>query len=158
MTSNDTTGNAPNIDEVYSILHVQRNGIEAIQVNSNLAHRYTDTDSIHYASANDPIYFIQEDYLYLKPIHSGSAALRYIYLPQYAVVDYPAASASSIDHFPAEYYDHVLRYAAFKIAEALAHNYMEDEEDAELTQLMTGRAQSLKNEYMEMFATGGIDK
>ena len=154
----DTSGGVLNIDEVYEIIYVQRNGIPAIQVTPNQAHKYTDVDSMHYASVNDPIYYIQEDNLYVKPVSSGSAgAVYYIYLPQYAVTAYDGPT-SSIDKFPAEYYDYVLKYAAYKIAEALAHNYMEDEEDAELNQLMTARAASLKAEYMEMFTTGGTEQ
>ena len=152
MTANDTTGNAPNIDEVYELLHVQRNDITATEVTANLAHKYTDTGSIHYASVNDPVFFVQEDYLYVKPVHSGSGALRYIYLPQYAVTDYPAASAaSSIDHFPAEYYDHVLIYASIKILEAKMHDYIEDVEDSEIAQLIANRVDRLKAQYNEMF-------
>ena len=155
MTANDTTGNAPNIDEVYELLYVQRNNIPATEVTPNLVHKYTDVDSIHYASVNDPVYFVQEDYLYVKPVHndSGSGALRYIYLPQYAVTDYTGAT-SSIDHFPAEYYDHVLIYASIKILESLMHNYIEDDEDSELAQLMAGRVDRMKAQYNEMFGGG----
>ena len=149
MTSNDTTGNAPNIDEIHEVLHVQRNGIRATQVTPNIAHKYTDTSSIHYASDNDPVYFIQEEYLYLKPVHSVSGPLRYIYLPAYAVTTYDGTS--SIDKFPAEYYDNTLVYAAIKILEAKMHNYIEDDEDTELAQLITQRIDRLKLQYNEMF-------
>lgn len=151
-----TNGTAIDIDEINEIIYVQRNGIPAIQVSPEHINKYTDVDSMHYASANDPVYYFQEQYMTVKPAPDGSNHLYYIYLPTYEVTAYD--STSSIDKFPREFYDYVLKYAAFKIAEALAHNYMEDEEDAELTQLMTGRAQALKNEYMEMFATGGMDK
>ena len=150
MTSNDTTGNAPNIDEVREIIHVQRNGVPAIRVTPNLAHKYTDTDSIHYASATDPVFFIQEEYLYLKPISSVSGALRYIYIPNYAVTNY-TTEASSIDKFPAEYYEHVCMYASLKVLEDLMQNYIEDDEDSELAQLTGARIDRLKVQYNEMF-------
>jgi len=149
MTANDTTGNAPNIDEVHEILHVQRNGITANQVSVTLANKYTDTDSIYYASVEDPVYFLQEEYLYVKPVHSPSGALRYIYLPAYIVTNYDS-NPSSIDKFPAEYYDNVLVYAAIKILEAKLHKYIEDDEDAELAQLITTRIDRLKVQYTEM--------
>ena len=151
-----TNGNAIDIDEVYEIIYVQRNGIPATEVSPNLIHKYTDTDSIHYASENDPIYYFQEQYMTVKPAPTGSAHLYYIYLPQYAVTSYDSAT-SSIDKFPAEFYDHVLLYASIKICEALYHNYIEDEEDAELAQLMTGRIDRLKAQYSEMFIVGGAE-
>ena len=148
-----TNGNAIDIDEVYEIIYVQRNGIPATEVSPNLVHKYADVDSIHYASANDPVFYFQEQYMTVKPAPTGSAHLYYIYLPQYAVTSYDSAT-SSIDKFPAEYYDHVLIYSSIKILEALMHNYIEDEEDSELAQLMAGRVDRLKAQYNEMFGGG----
>ena len=155
FSAGDTSGNALNIDEINEIFYVQRNGIPATQVSVNQVHKYTDTGSIHYASINDPIFYIQEDNLYVKPVSSPSAgAVYYLYLPQYAVTSYTSAS-SSIDKFPAEYYDYVLVYAAIKLLEQLYHNYIEDDEDSELAQLMAGRMDRLKLQYNEMF--GGMN-
>ena len=148
-----TNGNAIDIDEVNEIIYVQRNGIPATEVSPNLVHKYTDTDSIHYASANDPVFYFQEQYMTVKPAPDGSNPLYYIYLPQYAVTSYTSAT-SSIDKFPAEYYDHVLIYSSMKILEAIMHNYIEDDEDSELAQLMAGRVDRLKAEYNEMFVLG----
>ena len=150
MSSADTSGGVLNVDEVQEILHVQRNGIAATQVKAELADKYTDVDSIYYASVSDPIYYLQEDYLYVKPVSSASAgAVYYLYIPTYAVTNYDGSS--SIDKFPAEYYDHVLIYASFKILEAKLHDYIEDDEDGELAQLMAGRVDRLKLQYNEMF-------
>ena len=148
-----TNGNAIDIDEVNEIIYVQRNGIPATEVSPNLVHKYTDTDSIHYASANDPVFYFQEQYMTVKPAPDGSNPLYYIYLPQYAVTSYTSAT-SSIDKFPAEYYDHVLIYSSMKILEAIMHNYIEDDEDSELAQLMAGRVDRLKDQYNEMFGGG----
>ena len=148
-----TNGNAIDIDEVHEIVYVQRNGIPATEVSPNLVHKYADVDSIHYASANDPVFYFQEQYMTVKPAPDGSNPLYYIYLPQYAVTSYDSAT-SSIDKFPAEYYDHVLIYSSIKILEALMHNYIEDEEDSELAQLMAGRVDRLKAQYNEMFGGG----
>ena len=148
-----TNGNAIDIDEVHEIVYVQRNGIPATEVSPNLVHKYADVDSIHYASANDPVFYFQEQYMTVKPAPTGSAHLYYIYLPQYAVTSYDSAT-SSIDKFPAEYYDHVLIYSSIKILEALMHNYIEDEEDSELAQLMAGRVDRLKAQYNDMFGGG----
>ena len=148
-----TNGNAIDIDEVYEILYVQRNGIPATEVTPNLVHKYTDVDSIHYAAANDPVFYFQEQYMTVKPAPDGSNHLYYIYLPQYTVTNYD--TTSSIDKFPAEYYDHVLVYASIKILESLMHNYIEDDEDSELAQLMAGRVDRMKAQYNEMF--GGTE-
>ncbi len=148
-----TNGNAIDIDEVHEILYVQRNGIPATEVTPNLVHKYTDVDSIHYASANDPVFYFQEQYMTVKPAPDGSNHLYYIYLPQYTVTNYD--TTSSIDKFPAEYYDHVLVYASIKILESLMHNYIEDDEDSELAQLMAGRVDRMKAQYNEMF--GGTE-
>ena len=89
----------------------------------------------------------------VKPAPDGSNHLYYIYLPQYTVTNYD--TTSSIDKFPAEYYDHVLVYASIKILESLMHNYIEDDEDSELAQLMAGRVDRMKAQYNEMF--GGTE-
>ena len=150
FSAGDTSGNALDIDEVHEILSVKRNGIPATQVSPNLAHKYTDVDSIHYASVNDPIFYIQEKYLYIKPVTTGSNGTGYyIYLPVWSVTNYDGSS--SIDRFPAEYYDHVLVYASIKILEAKMHNYIEDDEDSELAQLIGQRIDRLKVQYNEMF-------
>ena len=145
-----TNGNAIDIDEVHEVLYVQRNNISATQVKAELAHKYTDVDSIYYASAEDPIYYFKEQYMHVKPAATGSAELYYMYLPAYSVTNYDT-EPSSIDKFPAEYYDHVLIYASFKILEAKLHDYIEDDEDGELAQLMAGRVDRLKLQYNEMF-------
>ena len=145
-----TNGNAIDIDEVHEIIYVQRNSIPATEVSPNLLHKYTDADSIHYASANDPIYYFQEQYMTVKPAPTGSAHLYYIYLPEYTVTSYTSGT-SSIDKFPAEYYDHVLLYASIKILEAKMHDYIEDVEDSEIAQLIANRVDRLKAQYNEMF-------
>ena len=150
FSSASTDGNAIDIGEVHEIIYVQRNGIPASKVTPNLVHKYTDVDSIHYASVNDPIFYIHEEFLYIKPATAASqGAGYYIYLPAYAVTSYD--DTSSIDKFPAEYYDHVLIYAAIKILEAKMHNYIEDDEDSELAQLIGQRIDRLKVQYNEMF-------
>ena len=145
-----TNGNAIDIDEVHEIVFVQRNGIPATEVSPNLLDRYTSADSIHYASANDPIFYFQEQYMTIKPAPAGGAEAYYIYLPEYSLTNY-ASGTSSIDKFPAEYYDNVLIYASIKCLEDLMHNYIEDEEDSELAQLIGQRIDRLKVQYNEMF-------
>ena len=144
-----TNGNAIDIDEVHEIVYVQRNAIPATMVSPNLLNKYTDVDSIHYASVNDPVYYFQEQYMTIKPAPAGDAEAYYIYIPEYSVTTYDGTS--SIDKFPAEYYDHALIYASIKILEAKMHNYIEDDEDSELAQLIGQRIDRLKVQYNEMF-------
>ena len=85
----------------------------------------------------------------VKPAPTGSAHLYYIYLPEYTVTTYNGTS--SVDKFPAEYYDHILLYASIKILEAKMHDYIEDVEDSEIAQLIANRVDRLKAQYNEMF-------
>ncbi len=144
-----TNGNAIDIDEVHEILYVQRNGIPARKVTPNLVHKYTDAESIHYASVNDPVFYFQEQYMTIKPAPAGGAEAYYIYIPTYAVTSYTSGT-SSIDKFPAEYYDHILVYASIKILELIMQTYIQDEEDTELAQAIAARITLLKQQYNEM--------
>jgi len=146
------------IDEKRRILLVKRNEIPAQEVDPFKFNKYTDTDSIYYADDTDPVYYRMENILTILPAPdtSGSGSARFLSLGyanssdvDYSVTNYDGTS--SIDSFPAEYYDHVLLYASHKIADALSHAYLEDDEDAELTQLMASRSSSLKAQYLEMF-------
>ena len=144
-----TNGTAIDVDEINEIVYVQRNAIPATMVSPNLLNKYTDVDSIHYASVSDPVYYFQEQYMTIKPDPAGDGHAYYIYLPAYTITTYDGTS--SIDKFPTEYYDHVLIYASIKCLEDLMHNYIEDEEDSELAQLIGQRIDRLKVQYNEMF-------
>jgi hypothetical protein len=144
------SGTSLDIDEVREIVFIQRNGIPATRVSPSLIHKFTDTDSIHYASVNDPVFYLQEQYLTIKPAPAADALAYYIYIPNYAVTNYTSGT-SSIDKFPAEYYEHVCMYASLKVLEDLMQNYIEDDEDSELAQLTGARIDRLKVQYNEMF-------
>lgn len=149
-----TNGTAIETDEIDEIIYVQRNGIPATKVSPNLVHEYTDVDSIHYASVNDPVYYFQEQYMTIKPAPAGGAEAYYIYIPTYSVTSYTSGT-SSINRFPAEYYNHILQYAAVKILELIMQTYIQDEEDTELAQLMSAKIGLAKSEYNEMLQIEG---
>ena len=150
----DTTSSVNDIDEIRKILLLKRNNIPATLVSANLQHKYSDTDSVHYASTDDPIYYVEGTELTILPAPTTAQPAKFLYLPlENTVVSYDGASdvSSSIDKYPAEYYDHALVYASVKILEQIMHTYIQDEEDSELAQTITLRLDRLKVEYNEMF-------
>lgn len=154
----DTSQSVNNVDEIKEILLLKRNSVPATRVSANLQHKFSDTDSIHYASTNDPIFYIEGTQLTILPAPTVAQPARFLYLPlENTIKNYTGLSttssaiASSIDNFPAEYYDHALVYASIKLLEQIMHTYIQDEEDSELAQTITLRLDRLKVEYNEMF-------
>ena len=154
----DTSESVNDVDEIKEILLLKRNSVPATKVSANLQHKFSDTDSIHYASTNDPIFYIEGTQLTILPVPTVAQPARFLYLPlENTIKNYTglttnsSAIASSIDNFPAEYYDHALVYASIKLLEQIMHTYIQDEEDSELAQTITLRLDRLKVEYNEMF-------
>ena len=113
-SSNIADSNAVEIDEVYEIVGVERNGVVATEADWDKKDKYIDSGSIYYAIATSPIYLISNKTLDIFPDCSGTAIGNYYYIPLYALTSW-AADTSSIDGFPAEYYDAVTLYASTRV-------------------------------------------
>tara|TARA_Y100001970_G_scaffold22679_1_gene26306 strand:+ start:7238 stop:7918 length:681 start_codon:yes stop_codon:yes gene_type:complete len=147
-------GTAQDLDEVRDVTSVERNGYPARPVSFTLRKRIIDSDSIHYATEKDPVFYIGPDSasrkLVLKPDASGGELGYYYYIPDYAITSWNT-STSSIDNFPKKYYEHVLLYAATRLLERHYLDLINEEEDLELAQGIQAGIQILKQRYIDMF-------
>jgi hypothetical protein len=116
QSTNIVNGTAVEIDEVYEIVGVERNGVVATEADWDKKDKYIDSGSIYYAIATSPIYLISNKTLDIFPDCSGGQVGNYYYIPLYALTSW-AADTSSIDGFPAEYYDAVTLYASTKVVQ-----------------------------------------
>ena len=92
---------------------------------SNVKGRASDPHDMDYASATDPVYYLESYNLKILP--SASSAVG-----KYSEVQYPAVAygdgASGISNFPAEAEYLVVLYAAMKAVERISANYNVDED------------------------------
>ena len=148
--------NGQDFDENRDIVGVERNGYPARSIDFQLRHRISDSDSIHYATEKDPVFYIGPNTsgngrrLYMLPAATGGEPGQVFYIPEYSLTAWNSSS-SSIDNFPKKYYEHIVLYAAIRLLE---RNYIElvnEEEDLELAQGIAAGIQMLKQRYTEMF-------
>tara|TARA_R100001594_G_C4041631_1_gene263341 strand:+ start:66 stop:683 length:618 start_codon:yes stop_codon:yes gene_type:complete len=149
--SNSTT----NVDEIRDIVLVKRNGIQARIGTAANADKYIETDSIFYASATDPLYYLLANDLVLLPAPVAGQDNKFLYLPEYSIVNYEGSESSRIENFPSQYYDHVLTYATVRILELIYQDFISNQEDAELSQVIIGRLDRVKMQYQELFGVQG---
>ena len=119
--SGDFTG-AVDIDEFGDLVGIESsNGKEARPVSYRFRQYLTLTDSIHYASSEDPAFYVHNNHLFVKPA-TGSGYI--FHIPK----DYSInMNSGTIAGFPAEFYRHVVLYAAIQTL----HRKMTDK-DADL--------------------------
>ena len=108
-----TTDVLTDVDNMRWVEYVSRNELPCRRVSHRLAPFVANTDSLHYATSDDPVYYILNNQLAIKPaIVSGEPGKIY-YIPEYVVTNFQSDEGiSSIDNFPNEYYEHVLLYAS----------------------------------------------
>ena len=142
------------LDEVRDVTSVERNGYPARAVSFSLRKRIIDSDSIHYATEKDPVFYIGPDSagrkLILKPDAAAGELGYYYYIPDYALTSWNS-STSSIDNFPKKYYEAVVLYAAIRLLERHHLDLINEEEDVELSQALVVGINNLKQRYQEMF-------
>ena len=90
---------------------------------SNVKGRASDPHDMDYATATDPVYYLESNYLNILP--SASSAVG-----KYSEVQYPAVAygESAIAVFPDEAEYLVVLYAAMKAVERISANYNVDED------------------------------
>ena len=114
QSANIVNGTAVEIDEVYEIVGVERNGVVATEADWDKKDKYIDSGSIYYALATSPIYLISNKTLDIFPDCAADKKGYYYYIPLYALTSWDS-NTSSIDGFPAEYYDAVTLYASARV-------------------------------------------
>tara|TARA_R100001129_G_scaffold159825_1_gene124190 strand:- start:2683 stop:3468 length:786 start_codon:yes stop_codon:yes gene_type:complete len=95
------------------IFYVERNLIPCKFVPANQRKYVENEASIYLSTDDDPVYYIFNGTLHIRPIPSDSATAYVYYLPEYSVSD--IASDSTIDNYPTKYTEHVLLYAAYMV-------------------------------------------
>ena len=119
--SGDFTG-AIDIDEYGDLIGIESStGKEVRPVSYKFRQYLTLVDSIHYASSEDPAFYVYNNHLFVKPA-TGSGYI--FHIPK----DYSINMGSgTISGFPGEFYKHVVLYAAIQTL----HRKMTDK-DADL--------------------------
>jgi len=146
------------------ILHVMRESgtnddwRECRKISVGFKDRVTDKTSLHYASAYNPAYLVnQYGAVLVFPAPSGSSGQYRIYYVNKTPVDNVSGAAltyaaSTIRYFPDDKVYLVVIYAAIKSLEARMADFAIDEEDIELVQAITSNLTSLKQQYDGAFA------
>jgi hypothetical protein len=148
--------NGQDFDENRDIVGVERNGYPARSVDFQLRHRIGDSDSIHYATEKDPVFYIGPDTsgngrkLYMLPAATVGEPGQAFYIPEYSITSWNT-STSSINNFPLKYYEAVVLYAAIRLLERHHLDLINEEEDVELSQALINGINNLKQRYQEMF-------
>ena len=117
--------------------------VKCRQINPKDKFKAADSNSIHAASATDPVYYIEGGKINILPASSSG-----IY---YAIAD-PSVNVSDVDtipNFPNELEHLVVLYVAIKVAESM----MASEEDPEL---FAPLIQTLKQDYQQGLQVAGL--
>ena len=124
-----------NLDEIEEIVSIERDSAEVRAIHYSERFGAVNSDSISFATTNDPVWWIEDGYLNVKPDY-GSASAMYA-IPIYTIA--AGAATATIGDFPAKYYDHAVLYAAYLVLcrreldlNDVIRNYTQSEEDVEL--------------------------
>jgi len=112
----DITGYRLFRDEKGFRARITSNKIGARTVDGRFAYKVTDADSLHYATTNDPVVYIIDQTIFIKPALTG----------EIDGVIYPTVvyTESAVTGFPSEYYRGMILYATiqraiFKVNDAI---------------------------------------
>ena len=104
------------LDDVRQLVNVQRDGYSCRRV-SHEKRNFVDpnhtigANSVHRATSFDPVFYIFDNELIVKPNPTASEQGYYSYVPEYSISSWGSSSAY-IDKFPKQYYEYVILYAA----------------------------------------------
>tara|TARA_R100000808_G_C2126681_1_gene136800 strand:+ start:476 stop:1168 length:693 start_codon:yes stop_codon:yes gene_type:complete len=126
---------------IISVTRKNQQGYEQIcrPIAKSLSSRVSDPSDLMFASASDPVYYIDNAVCKVLPVPTTSQPAQVVYTPLPTYVD---SSDTDIDNFPNEYEYIVVLYAAIKCAQSL----LAIEEDDELyVPIIT----TLKQDYVQ---------
>lgn len=112
--SGNQTSNNIDVDEIREITGVFRNGIHAVKGAWHLKAKYADSGSIYAATANDPVWYLDDSSLDIYPAPDDSGPANYYYIPEYSLTNWDTGT-SSVNHYPSEYYYHAMLYASIQV-------------------------------------------
>ena len=111
-------------------------------IRTSLKGRASDSDDMDYATATDPVYYIESNFLNILPSSSSAVG-------KYSEVQYPAVAYgdSAITLLPDELESLVVLYAAMKGIERIITDTVGTDEDIELGQARKDQYTWLLNQY-----------
>jgi hypothetical protein len=111
-------------------------------VSSRVKGRVSDPDEMDYATATDPVYYIESNYLNILPSSSSAVG-------KYSEVQYPSVTydIDAISTFPDEAEYLVVLYAAMKASERIVSDNIRVDEDIELANARKDQYTWLQNQY-----------
>ena len=80
--SGSQTSNDIDVDEIRTIAAVVLNGVFATKGKWQLKAKYADSNSIYAATANDPIWYLDDSKLSIYPAPAGGTPANYYYIPE----------------------------------------------------------------------------
>ena len=161
----ETITTAQSVDEWDEIISVERDSGEVRAIHYSERFGATDSNSVSFATTNDPAWYVSNGELVLLP-DFGTTSYAYV-IPQYTITN---LATTTLTDFPAKYYDHAITFAAYKVLcrreldlHDVIRNYTQVEEDVELAgsaanalQLIVQKKQVMLEKYhriMEMEVT-----
>ena len=112
--SANSSVNNINITGIRDIIFVFRNGVPAEAGTPLYKHKYEDSNSLYFATAESPIFYIEGRTLNVYPAPSVSAVATYRYLPEYTITDWDTGT-SAIANYPVQWYRYSMIYAALQV-------------------------------------------
>ena len=160
--SSETTSNSSlDLNGARIISVIRESGVnnawrECTEITPDLQYEVTDVDSLHYASAFNPVYMIENDgAISVFPAPGSDPNAFKVYYVNNAPQN-KSGTALIYSHSEIKYFDDsqvylVVIYAAIKSLEAKLASYTIDDEDTELVESFNTNLESLKKQYKEAF-------
>lgn len=144
--SENVLNNADGLDvSDKEVVNIELNGRSVFEVPLGNKADVIDTNSLHFATARTPVYYMQGTKIIIKPDPSVSAPAR-LYTLSYPTV---SSSDTAISNMPSTAYYAVVVGAAIKFLQNVLNTQVQTEEDVELAQGTTLQIQSLTTIYQQ---------
>jgi hypothetical protein len=104
------TGGLSILDTVMHVVSVERNSYECRFVPANSRRQLDDVNSIYLAATTDPVYYIHNRRLFVKPNPISTQEATLFYIPEYEVTE----NGNDLVEFPSKYVEHLSIFAAIK--------------------------------------------
>ena len=132
------------------ILEVTRDSTACREIASTGRHAAGDSASIHYATADDPVYFFLNEKLNILP----AGGTRPVSILEHGDITNWDSDGSAISHMPSHHYHQVIMYAAIQLLEHKIST-LSDDEDVEMMASMSQQLQLLQQKYVASFMATG---
>jgi hypothetical protein len=144
--SENVLNNADGLDiSDKEVVNIELNGRSVFEVPLGNKADVIDANSLHFATARTPVYYMQGTKIIIKPDPSVSAPAR-LYTLSYPTV---SSSDTTISNMPSTAYYAVVVGAAIKFLQNVLNTQVQTEEDVELAQGTTLQIQSLTTIYQQ---------